>query len=81
MVLTGYAKTNRIALAFLDVELGKTSGFDPAYDVKPHLALANIRQRLELMCGGEMTVMIDGLNEELGIAETEEQKKRAACLL
>ena len=31
-------------------------GFAPADDDKPHIALANIRQRLELMCGGEMEI-------------------------
>ena len=32
-------------------------GFEPVDDNRPHIALANIRQRLELMCGGEMTIM------------------------
>lgn len=32
-------------------------GFEPTDDNKPHIALANIRQRLELMCGGSMTIM------------------------
>ena len=34
-------------------------GFDPAeYDEsEPHIALYNIRQRLEMMCGGEMVIM------------------------
>ncbi len=32
-------------------------GFEPADDDKPHIALANIRQRLEMMCRGEMTIM------------------------
>ncbi len=42
-------------------------GFDPAGEEdmppdasgggEPHIALANIRQRLEMMCGGEMTIM------------------------
>ena len=31
--------------------------FEPADDSEPHIALANIRQRLELMCHGEMTIM------------------------
>ena len=30
---------------------------EPADDDKPHIALANIRQRLEMMCRGEMTIM------------------------
>ncbi len=29
-------------------------GFDP--NDKPYTALANIRQRLEMMCGGQMTI-------------------------
>lgn len=32
-------------------------GFEPVDDDRPHIALANIRQRLELMCGGKMTIM------------------------
>ena len=33
------------------------SGFAPAADdSEPHIALANIRQRLEIMCGGKMTI-------------------------
>ena len=32
------------------------SGFEAADDDKPHLAIANIRQRLEMMCGGKMTI-------------------------
>ena len=32
------------------------SGFEAADDDKPHLALANIRQRLEMMSGGKMTI-------------------------
>ncbi len=33
------------------------SGFDPAEDSEPNHALANIRQRLEMMCGGKLAVM------------------------
>ncbi|MBO4779752.1 MAG: histidine kinase [Selenomonadaceae bacterium] len=33
------------------------SGFSPADDdSEPHIALSNIRQRLEMMCGGKMTI-------------------------
>ena len=32
------------------------SGFEPTNDGDPHIALANIRQRLELMCGGRLVV-------------------------
>ena len=31
-------------------------GFDPSDESKPHTALENIRQRLEMMCGGGMTI-------------------------
>jgi sensor histidine kinase YesM len=31
-------------------------GYDPADDNEPHIALKNIRQRLELMCGGSLTI-------------------------
>ncbi|HAG68413.1 MAG TPA: hypothetical protein DCL38_00400 [Lachnospiraceae bacterium] len=32
-------------------------GFEPSEENKPHIALNNIRQRLELMCGGKMTII------------------------
>ncbi len=32
-------------------------GFNPSEDNKPHTTLTNIRQRLEMMCGGSMTIM------------------------
>ncbi|MBQ6480026.1 MAG: histidine kinase [Anaerolineaceae bacterium] len=32
-------------------------GFDPSGESKPHTTLTNIRQRLEMMCGGSMTIM------------------------
>lgn len=32
-------------------------GFEPTDGGNPHIALANIRQRLELMCGGQMTIL------------------------
>ena len=31
-------------------------GFDPSNESKPHTALKNIQQRLEMMCGGTMTI-------------------------
>ena len=31
-------------------------GFDPADDSEPHIALKNIKERLEMMCNGEMTI-------------------------
>ena len=32
-------------------------GFDPSDEGKPQIALKNIRERLEMMCGGRMTIM------------------------
>lgn len=32
-------------------------GFDPSDESKPHTTLTNIRQRLEMMCGGSMTIL------------------------
>lgn len=32
-------------------------GFDPSDESKPHTTLTNIRQRLEMMCGGSMIIM------------------------
>ena len=31
-------------------------GFNPVDDNEPHIALNNIRERLELMCGGKLTI-------------------------
>ena len=31
-------------------------GFDPSDERKPYTTLENIRQRLEMMCGGSMTI-------------------------
>ena len=31
-------------------------GFDPSDESKPHTTLTNIRQRLEMMCGGHLTI-------------------------
>ena len=33
------------------------TGFDPSDESKPHTTLMNIRQRLEMMCGGSLTIM------------------------
>ena len=51
-----YARANRVALALLDIELGTASGFDPAGATEPGIALENIRQRLDMMCRGSMTI-------------------------
>ena len=32
-------------------------GFDPSDESRPHIALKNIQQRLEMMCQGKMTIM------------------------
>ena len=34
-------------------------GFDPSDESKPHTTLENIRQRLEMMCGGRLTITSD----------------------
>ena len=31
-------------------------GFDPLDESRPHTTLTNIRQRLEMMCGGSLTI-------------------------
>ncbi|MBR0513494.1 MAG: histidine kinase [Clostridia bacterium] len=31
-------------------------GYEPANDNEPHIALANIRERLKMMCGGELVI-------------------------
>ncbi len=38
------------------VVMDNGSGFDPSDDSEQHLTLDNIRQRLELMCGGSLTI-------------------------
>ncbi len=32
------------------------SGFDPSDECKQHITLTNIRQRLEMMCGGSLMI-------------------------
>lgn len=32
-------------------------GFDPSDDGEPHIALENIRERLDIMCGGHLTII------------------------
>ena len=40
-----------------EITVGDTGpGYTPADDDEPHIALANIRERLALMCGGELTI-------------------------
>ncbi len=38
------------------VEYDTPHGISPADDREPHIALANIQQRLEIMCGGRLTI-------------------------
>ena len=54
----------RISIQTRDMESGSEiivsdngPGFEAIDDSSPHIALANIRQRLESMCGGKMTIM------------------------
>ena len=53
-------------------------GFDPSDESKPHTALENIRQRLEMMCGGSLTIKPregGGTVVTVTIPDSNEQKK------
>ena len=53
-------------------------GFDPSDESKPHKALENIRQRLEMMCGGDMTIQpreSGGTVVTITIPDNTEQKR------
>ena len=53
-------------------------GFDPLDASKPHTTLENIRQRLEMMCGGNMTIQPregGGTVVTITIPDSNEQKK------
>ena len=55
-------------------------GFDPSDESKPHTALDNIRQRLEMMCGGSMTIKSregGGTVVTITIPDSTERKKEA----
>ena len=59
-----YAGPLRIAIRTRKTAIGSEvtvsdngPGFHPADDDAPHIALNNIRQRLEIMCGGSLTIM------------------------
>ena len=54
------------------------SGFDPSDESKPHTTLENIRQRLEMMCGGRMTIQPregGGTMVTMVIPDSSERKK------
>ena len=54
------------------------TGFNPSDGSKPHTTLENIRQRLEMMCGGSMTITPragGGTVVTLVIPDSTEQKK------
>ena len=54
------------------------TGFNPSDESKPHTTLENIRQRLEMMCGGSMTIKPregGGTVVTLVIPDSTEQKK------
>ena len=56
------------------------SGFDPSDESKPHTTLENIRQRLEMMCGGSMTIQSHeggGTVVTITIPDSTERKKEA----
>ena len=53
-------------------------GVDPSDESKPHTTLENIRQRLEMMCGGSMTIQPregGGTVVTVTIPDSTEQKK------
>ena len=55
-------------------------GFDPYDGSKPHTTLENIRQRLEMMCGGSMTIQPregGGTVVTITIPDSTERKKEA----
>ena len=55
--LYGYAlKENHEHAVCRNTEKAAVSGFDFEADSESHSALTNIRQRLELMCGGKMDI-------------------------
>ena len=58
-----YAGTFRISIRTRKTDAGSEivvadngRGFDPADDSEPHTALKNIQERLEIMCGGSLTI-------------------------
>lgn len=54
-------------------------GFDASDKSKPHTALENIRQKLEMMCGGSMTISPGegrGTKVTVSIPDIAERKKR-----
>ena len=58
------AEPLRIAIQTREAETGSMitvsdngPGYEPADDDAPHIALANIRQRLEMMCGGRLEIL------------------------
>ena len=59
-----YSGPLRISISTEHTDAGATitvedngPGFDPSENDTPHTALTNIQQRLEMMCGGTMTIM------------------------
>ena len=51
-----FIRTARTELGSEIVVEDTGAGFEPADDSEPHIALSNIRQRLEMMCRGRMTI-------------------------
>ena len=50
-------RTGRTASGSEIIVENNGADYEPADDREPHIALKNIRQRLEMMCRGEMTIM------------------------
>ena len=51
-----FIKTDRTGTDREIIVENSGADFDPQDDNEPHIALNNIRQRLEMMCGGSMTI-------------------------
>lgn len=50
-------RTRKTAAGSLILVSDNGPGFEPAEDDEPHIALRNIRQRLEMMCGGKLEIL------------------------
>ena len=57
------------------------SGYDPEDDNEPHIALTNIRQRLEMMCGGKLEIKPrNGGGTMVKVVIPSEKRKRKSSL-
>ena len=75
---TDFNESGRSAAEIIVEDTGP--GFDPSDESKPHTTLGNIRQRLEMMCGGSMTIKPrdgGGTLVTITIPDSSERKKEA----